>query len=179
MDHLQPGRKRAYLSEGPPPIKVDVERLLNHEVSITEAFGEFTKALGEHFDINRGVLILREPDSEALSAVSTWREGVLVDGLMINLPRDSSLFEKVSDDGCCYTENFCGAFSGNFFERKLLLDENSRSFAVQPLKVHGEVIGLIGFSSERPTAFAMFEEGVVEDLARRFAEIVEAKTNGR
>jgi GAF domain-containing protein len=179
MDFPDPNRKRSYYSEQPPPLQVDTERLRDSDISITEAFAEFTRALGEHFHINRGVLIIRQPDTEALSAVSTWREGVLVDGLMINLPKDSSLFEKITDTGCCYTENFCGSFSGNFFERKLLLDENSRSFAVQPLKCHGEVIGLIGFSSEQPTAFSMFEEGLVDDLARRFAEILEAKSTGR
>jgi GAF domain-containing protein len=179
MDRLQPGKKRSYYTDQPPPLQVDTARLFDREVSISEAFAEFTRALGEHFDINRGVLILREPDTEMLSAVSTWREGVLVDGLMINLPKDSSLFEKISDNGCCYTEQYCGTFSGNFFERKLLLDENSQSFAVQPLKYRGEVIGLIGFSSETPTAFAMFEEGVVEDLARKFAEVVDSKTSER
>ena len=85
------------------------------------------------------------------------------------------IFEKVAESGQVYTENFCDTFTGNFFERKLLLDSDSRSFVLQPLKSEGEVVGLIGYSSEQPTAFTMFEEGLLEKMANRFGAIVERK----
>ncbi len=73
------------------------------------------------------------------------------------------------EDGNLYTESFSDSFSGNFFEQKLLLDPLSQSFALKPLKVEGEVVGMVGFSSHNPTAFALLEEGDSDNLLDRFA----------
>ena len=97
----------------------------------------------------------RRDDNRHLAAVTTWHNGSVRNGLSVNLPPESSLFEKVAEHGRVYTEDYCAGFSGNFFERKLLLGDDSRSFVVQPLKTDGKVVGLIGYSSEEPTAFAM------------------------
>jgi len=171
MDELS-RKKRAYLSDQPPELRFDDQKLTGTDFTVSEAFRELARQLSQHFEIDRGVLVLRQPESDGLSAISTWHQGQIKDGLLLSLPSESSLFEKVTAHGRLYTENFCGAFSGNFFERKLLLDEDSRSFAIQPLKRHGEVIGLIGFSSRQPTAFATFEEGVVDEITHKFAAII-------
>ncbi|MCK4371845.1 MAG: GAF domain-containing protein, partial [candidate division Zixibacteria bacterium] len=95
------------------------------------------------------------------------------DGLRLNLPVDASLFEKVAEQGHIYTEDFCESFSGNFFERKLLLDDDSRSFVLQPLKSDGRVLGLLGYSSRKPMAFVTFEEGALDDICNRLGSIIE------
>ncbi len=138
----------------------------------SDIFLALTRQLSEHFEINRGVLVLRDPGAESFSAVSTWHNGNTRDGLSIRLPSESSLFEHVAEDGRVYTEDFCGSFSGNFFERKLLIDDSSRSFVLQPIKFEGEVIGLLGFSSEESIAFSLFEEGAMDEITAEFAQIV-------
>jgi len=143
-------------------------------INLAQAFSELTEELTRDFDISKGVLVLRMQDTHNLAAISTWKDGAMRDGLTVSLPSKSSLFEKVAEDGTVYTEDFCDAFSGNFFERKLLLDDDSRSFVVQPLKTDGKVVGLLAYSSDQPTAFAMFEEGAGRSLGSKFAFQIES-----
>jgi len=153
----------------------ELRTAMSTEQGPSELFFELTRRLKSQFNINRGVLLLRVPSEESLAAISTWHNGQTREGLALRLPVESSLFAHVADDGEVYTENFCASFSGNFFEKKLLLDDNSRSFVLQPLKHDGEVIGLLGFSSEEPTAFTLFEEGLVDQIAADFAGILKQK----
>lgn len=149
---------------------------LPKDAGLSQIFSELTAQLSSRYYIDKGVFVLREEGADALAAVSTWKEGQTRDGLSIRLPAESSLFEQVARLGQVYTEDFCGAFSGNFFERKLLIDDHSRSLVVQPLKFEGRVVGLLGYSSEEPTAFTMFEEGALEKVAGDFAEIIQERT---
>ncbi len=167
-------RKRAYLNQPNklPEIPLDFRYLAGQGADLTEMFSALTRELRKKYAIHKGVLVLRNENNHRLAAVTTWNNGAVRDGLTVNLPPESSLFEKVAEHGSVYTEDFCDAFSGNFFERKLLLENESRSFVVQPLKIDGEVVGLIGYSSEEPTAFAMFEEGAGEKVAADLAEII-------
>ncbi len=147
----------------------DLDRAFVNKQDPSEMFFEIIDFLKERYTLNKCVLIIKH-DQAALSAVSTWRNGLRQDGLTLNLPHKESLFEKVLEDGRLYTEYFIDSFSGNFFERKLLLDEQSRSFALQPLKSDGQVLGLVGFSSKNPTAFALMEDGDSAEILNRFAE---------
>jgi transcriptional regulator with GAF, ATPase, and Fis domain len=160
----------------------DVDRLrdfpayTNGETEPSELFFQLTRRLRSQFNINKGVLLLRSGAGAPLAAISTWHNGQTREGLAIKLPSESSLFEKVAKQGQVYTDNFCGSFTGNFFEKKLLLEDNSRSFVLQPIKHGAEVIGLLGFSSEQPTAFTLFEEGELDQIVSDFAAIIRDKT---
>jgi len=149
-------------------------KLVRRGDSLSEIFFALTRHLHKTFEINKGVLILRGEQPRKLAAVSTWKNGLGRDGLALSLPRNSSLFEQVAEQGEVYTEHFCEAFSGNFFERKLLLDDNSRSFVLQPLKSDGQVVGLLGYSSESATAFTMFEEGTLDSIAEELGSVIES-----
>ncbi len=142
-------------------------------IDLSDRFTELTRQLLCKFDISKGVLVIRRPIDEQLAAISTWQSGVTRDGLTITLPTETSLFDQVAKQGQTYAEDFCDSFSGNFFERRLLLDDDSRSFVVHPLKHEGKVVGLLAFSSHEPTAFAMFEEGDIDHLTQPFAQHVE------
>ena len=85
------------------------------EAPLAEAFHALTDQLYKEYNIDKGVLVLRSDAGRQLAAVSTWRRGALRDGLRLNLPVESSLFEKVAEQGFVYTEDFCESFSGNFF----------------------------------------------------------------
>jgi hypothetical protein len=170
--------KRKHNNHGSPrePFRAEKQRfdeLVGSHRDLSRQFFELTHRLRKKFDISKGVLVLRQEQPPRLAAVSTWKHGQERDGLALNLPHDSSLFEKVAEQGQVYTENFCDAFAGNFFERKLLLDDSSRSFVLQPLKANGRVVGVLGYSSEEPTAFAVCEEGILEEETREFASLIE------
>ncbi len=152
-----------------------IAEMARQEENLSEVFFALTRHLQQKFDINRGVLVIKQEQPKRLAAISTWNNGFGRDGLMLRLPEESSLFDKVLAQGEVYTENFCGAFSGNFFERKLLLDDNSRSFVLQPLIAEGQVVGLLGYSSEQPTAFTLFEEGTFNKLAEELGNVIRSK----
>ncbi len=145
----------------------------DQDTPLSEVFHALTDRLRKEYDIDKGVLVLRNDEGRQLAAVSTWHHGIARDGLRLNLPVDASLFEKVAEQGHIYTEDFCESFSGNFFERKLLLDDDSRSFVLQPLKSDGRVLGLLGYSSRKPMAFVTFEEGALDDICDRLGAIIE------
>jgi len=144
----------------------------DEKTKLSDIFFALTRQLSKQFYINRGVLVLRDRGSDNLAAVSTWQNGNAREGLAIRLPSEKSLFEHVAEDGQIYTEDYCGSFSGNFFERKLLIDESSRSFVLHPIKHEGEVVGLLGFSSEEALAFSLFEEGAMDQVMSDFAELI-------
>ena len=153
-------------------LPIDFRHLADQGADLAEMFFQLTGELRKRYNINKGVLVVRRPDTNNFAAVSTWHNGARRDGLTVNLPPTSSLFEKVAEHGSVYTEEFCGSFSGNFFERKLLLADESRSFVVQPLKFDGEVVGLLGYSSEEPTTFALFEEGAIDTVSSDLAKVI-------
>ena len=154
------------------------EFVVRPEVELAEAFGGLTRQLRRRYPIDKGVLVLRDQHCR-LAAISTYNQGLVREGLTLNLPSGVSLFEKVAEDGRVYTEEFVGSFSGNFFERKLLLDDDSRCFVVQPLKSDGRVMGLLGYSSRCEGAFVTFDEGALDEIAGRFGSMIEGALNRR
>jgi transcriptional regulator with GAF, ATPase, and Fis domain len=158
-----------------PPDDSELNNSVRPETELSRTFVGLTRKLRQQYPIDKGVLVLRQDDGDRLSAISTWHDGSVRDGLKLNLPTETSLFEKVAEHGTVYTEEICGSFSGNFFERKLLLDDDSRCFVVQPLKSEGRVLGLLAYSSRRETAFAMFEEGALETVADKFGELIDKR----
>ncbi len=140
------------------------ERLTDRGHSVGEAFVELTRIVQLHFPIHKGLLLLKESDGFRYSAVATFNAGTIRHNLSLYLPTCSSLFEKVAEQGQVYTENYCGLFSGNAFERALLLDDLSCSFVIQPLRCNDQVVGLVGFSSIHPNTFAACEEGALDRI---------------
>ncbi len=162
---------RSYLSEE-RDLSFNFESELPQKANISEIFCEITRRLLVNFDINKGVLVVRNQSENSFLAISTWNNGEFLDGLSISLPTAPSLFEQVANDGNVFSDSYAGIFSGNFFEKKLLLDHNSRSYVLHPLKHEGIIIGMIGYSSEEDLAFSVFEEGVLLDITAKFAKLI-------
>ena len=165
---------RTYLLEE-KELSFNFESDFSEDAKISELFFELTRRLEVKYEINKGVLVLRNNNDDAFSAVSTWQNGELLDGLAISLPTEPSLFEQVALDGHVFSDSYCGIFSGNFFEKKLLLDEKTKSYVLHPLKYEGKIIGMLGYSSESESAFSMIEEGSLIEVTAEFAEIIRQK----
>ena len=145
-------------------------RNLGESKGVAEAFVELTRIVQLRFPIHKGLLILRETNGFRYSAVATFKEGSIRLNLNLYLQSGSSLFEKVAVQGRVYTENYCGLFSGSAFERALLLDDMSCSFVIQPLNHDGQVVGLVGYSSIYPDAFALCEEGALDRICHSLCD---------
>ena len=166
--------KRDYLSEE-KQTSFEFGSELPQKSSLSEIFNELTRRLKTKFDIDRGVFIVRTKKDDKFSAISTWNEGKVRSNISINVSIEPSLFEKVAENGIVFTDSFTGEFSGNFFERRLLLDDGSQSYVLQPLKHEGQVVGMLGYSSIVPTAFSTFEEGILDNVAGELGEIISKK----
>jgi len=138
---------------------------------LSDLFGNLIHRLNSKYQINRGVLLLHLVEGEPLTVISLWENGELRDGLLIKLTAKSSLFEQVMAHNQVYIEDFSASFSGSFFEKKLFLDEESKTFVLQPLRFQNNIFGLIGFSSATPMAFTVFEEPQTQRLISAFADV--------
>lgn len=133
-------------------------------------FYEFTRALVNRFPIRRGMLALREKDQTRFLAAASWKSGEVCRNLSLRLPNSASLFDRVAEDGRTYRENYAAFFDGNPIERRLLMDEDTLSFVLKPIKYEGRVVALLGYSSESADAFAAMEESVLDAVVGSFGE---------
>lgn len=149
-----------------------IDLAFDPEADLSDIFIELTRKLQQWFHIDRGLLLIREAGSTRFIATSTFSGQKIRKNLSLRIPVPSSLFEKVAEQGESFSENFCDLFSGNSFEKKLLMDDDAQSYILLPLKHDGEVVGLLGYSSRTPLAFTIFERLVSERLAGWLARCI-------
>ncbi|MDF1543955.1 MAG: hypothetical protein P1R58_02500 [bacterium] len=145
------------------------------DIDPTHSFEQLARRLSDQHQVNRGVMVIRNDSSNDLGVVSVWDESGIKSGLTLTLPSENSLFHQVVRDGRRYTLGNLNNFSGNFFERKLLLEEATSSMLLIPLTSREQVVGLIGFSSVRNKSL---QEIVGEELLAEtsaLAGLIESK----
>jgi hypothetical protein len=171
-------RKRDYLSDSGSELRSaitaafrDLELRSPPATQVPDYFVDIVKRLQDVLPIGRAFLAVRESSGTRLIATATFGAHKVRKNLNLKIPAISSLFQKVSDGGIAFTDNCSQFFSGNNLERNLLLDHSSRAYTLIPLKHEGHTVGMLGMSSERPEAFSIVDEGlldgVVANLARR------------
>ncbi|HUV31781.1 MAG TPA: GAF domain-containing protein [Acidobacteriota bacterium] len=153
---------------------VNLDAWLPDRIDLPDMFVLVTRKLQQMYPITRGLLAVRESGGTRFIATASFSPRRTRKNLSLRLPSASSLFEKVAEGGVTYTESCREFFSGNPFERNLLLGGDTRSFVLQPLKHEGTVVGIIGYSSDEPTAFTLFEDGLLDRVAARFAARITA-----
>jgi GAF domain-containing protein len=137
--------------------------------STVELFSKLMKHLREEHSIHRGVLITRQPRYSRFVAIATVSPSRERRQLNLLLPGTSSLIEKVAEHGQMYSDCAFDLFSGNRFEQNLLIDDDTRSYALIPLKHDGKVVGVVGFSATADAAFASIEAGALDDWISELA----------
>ncbi len=145
--------------------------------NISDLFVEFSSNLAEKLSINRSVLILNQQQTNQLAAISTWENGVVRDGLTITLPSESSLLIKVAEKGVANTIDSPVDFSGNFFEKKLLFNNESKSLTIQPLIYDEKVIGLVTLSSISGELTNKKSQSLIQEAAEQLASLIIKRNN--
>jgi len=158
-------------STRPARLVQQLQDLLKSNVEPEELFHEFTRVLQRGFPIRKGLMALRDRAQTRFLAVASWRSGIRKK-LSLCLPTASSLFERVAEDGRAYCDSFALSFDGNQIERRLLLDDETQSFVLRPIKHQGRVVALLGYSSDRVDAFAALEESIFEPVMEKFGEMI-------
>jgi transcriptional regulator with GAF, ATPase, and Fis domain len=151
---------------------LDFTDLFSSPANPAELFPELITELRNHLSVSRAVLVIREKAASQYLAVATVNGGRARKNLTLRLPGQSSLFDQVANGGIAYSENFCGLFSGNSFERNLLIDADSQAFAVMPLKSDGQIVGVLGLSSDTPMAFATIDDGAMDRVSDQLAACI-------
>jgi hypothetical protein len=136
------------------------------------AFAQFSHLLESLLDIRKGFLALREGDQTRFLAIAGWKKDGPPRSLSLRLPQAPSFFEKVAEDGRLYSERVAEFFDGNTIERRLLFDDDTISIMLRPLKHDGQLVGLLGYSSDIADAFVTAETGALDPVFEQLAKIL-------
>ncbi len=136
------------------------------------AFVQFSRLLERFLEIRKGFLALREGDRTRFLAIASWKNDGTHKTLSLRLPQTPSFFEKVAEHGQLYSESITQFFDGNSIERRLLFDDDTVSFMLRPLKHDGQLVGMLGYSSDVPEAFATVESGQLDAAFDQLAAVI-------
>lgn len=146
--------------------------------NINKLFFAIAKKLNRLFDITSAVLVVRSIQNGHLKVIAIKKENYSREGLALTLPDRDSLLYRVFRKASLHIENITGSFSGNFIEKKLLLDEGARILAICPITSNESVSGLLCLASPSPAAFDLFEQGVLDSTLNQLGTIM-AGTAGK
>ncbi len=147
--------------------------LFRNNKNIYDLFFSLTKKLNKFFSLSRSILVIRSMRDDDLKVIAMKGPQNSRIGLALTLPRQNSIIYQVLGGKEIYTENYPHEFSGNFIERKLLLDDNPGSIAICPIKNDGDVCGLICLTSPALYAFTLFRDGALDAVLERFGKSIE------
>lgn len=137
----------------------EFEQALDEPVDVATLFVDLSGELELRYDIRKGFIALRDGEFTRFLAIARFKAGGTCKKLSLKLPADDSLFERVAEDGSPFSDNYAELFDGNHIEKRLLIDDDTVSYLLRPLKYDGTVVGLIGYSSDQPGTFVTLEEG--------------------
>ena len=146
--------------------------LFRKQKNVYKLFFSITKKLHKLFSISTAVLVVRSTRDGHLKVIAIKRPTYSREGLALTLPEKDSLFYSVLRNPAIYTENFSPGFDGNFIERKLMLDDRTKSLAICPIITNGVVAGLVCFTSPAVYAFQSFQEGFLDPVLKQFGAVL-------
>ena len=121
-----------------------------------ELFMETARSIHRYMPLQRAILVVARDHYRDLIAVAGWSLSDRSGGtrsLSLVVPTENSLFAQVAAQRFGFSDDYFGIFSGNSIERRLLIDSQTRSYVIWPLRVETSLVGLVGLSSEFPGAF--------------------------
>jgi hypothetical protein len=146
--------------------------------NINKLFFAIAKKLNRAFDITSAVLVIRSVRDSSLKVIAIKKDHYSREGLALTLPDRDSLLYNVLRKASLHTEYIVENFSGNFIEKKLLLDDKSRTLAICPIISNNSVSGLLCLASPSSSAFELFENGALDSILKQLGSIM-AGTAGR
>jgi len=144
--------------------------LFKSNQNLYQLFFSFIKKLNKFFSLSKAILVVRSPRDNNLKVVALKGQKSIRQGLALSLPEKNSLLYNVFDDCEIYTQNFPKDFEGNFVEKKLLIDNETSSIAVCPIRNDDSTHGLLCLASPIIYAFDMFGEGFLDSVLEQFGK---------
>jgi hypothetical protein len=150
----------------------EFEQALDRPSDLAALFVNLSRELQQEYEIKKGFMALRDGNYTRFLAVARFKAGGPCKKLSLKLPSVDSLFEKVAESGQVFADNYAELFDGNRMEKRLLIDDDTVSYLLRPLKYEGRVVGLIGYSSDQPGTFITLEEGRLDPFFEILGAII-------
>jgi hypothetical protein len=147
-----------------------LKKVINSSYTRYELFMKLCAKLDKFFAINRASLAFYDKydDLMKISHIKVGKE--YKNGVQINIMASKTLMKRVLDDGNIYVRNFFQFIDGIELEKKILLDNSSRSMALIPLIWEDEKIGTFNLTSKSYLAFSLLESHLFDYLFAKTAE---------
>lgn len=147
-----------------------LKKVINSSYTRYELFMKLCAKLDKFFAINRASLAIYDEynDQMKISHMKVGKE--YKNGVLINIMASKTLMKRVLDDGNIYVRNFFQFIDGLELEKKILLDNSSRSLAIIPLIWEGEKIGTFNLTSKSYLAFSLLELHLFDFLFTKTAQ---------
>ena len=154
-----------------------IEALTRKHKNIHQFFFAVTKKLYKIFSISAAILVLHSNRDHSLRVIDIKKAGYSGEALSLILPDKDSLLYSVYRDETIFSESDPDKFNGNFLERKLLLDQTTKSLVICPINDDGRISGLLCLASSLPSAFNSEGAVFLETISRQFRSIL-SRPNG-
>jgi hypothetical protein len=159
----------------PESILRSIDTIIKRPQNLRRLFFSFIKKLNRFCPVSKAILIVHSDSDEHLKVIAIKGEKSAHEGLTLTLPSDNSLLYSIFRSRVTYTAGNPFVFSGNFFERKLLLDGETKSLFVAPILLNGTAHGLVCLSSSNDGAFAEIDQGCLEQIIGKFSKVFRRK----
>lgn len=154
-----------------------IEALARKHKNIHQLFFAITKRLNKIFSISVAILVSHSNRDHSLKVIDIKKTGYSGEALSLILPDKNSLLYSVYRDETIFSESDPDKFNGNFLEKKLLLDQTTKSLVICPVRDNGQISGLLCLASAMPSAFNSDDAFFLEEISRQFRSSL-SRANG-
>ena len=146
-------------------------RLAGHK-EFNGNFRRLIDKLGRFFEVGKASLIFHDAQAERLRVTHMYERQTLKTGLSLNFPTTGSMLYQVLKQGYPVADNYPDHITTDLIERKILLNNSTRSVLIIPLIVDSARLGLLSLSSPKEYAFGLYLEGVGEGMVGDFIKVL-------
>lgn len=147
-----------------------LKKVINSSYTRYELFMKLCSKLDKFFAINRASLAIYDEFDDLMKISHIKIDKDYKNGVQINILAPETLMKRVLDDGNIYVRNFFQYIDGLELEKKILLDDSSKSLAIIPLIWEGEKVGTFNLTSKSYLAFSLLESHLFDYLFAKTAQ---------
>jgi len=148
------------------------KRFFEQKKPVPTMFCELVNKLDKFFSVSRASLVLHLPQSGDLKLVSWWDRHCLREGVIMSIPKKSSLLYRVLGAQSVFHKSVGRDIPCNYLERKLLISRSSQALIICPAVFTDVIYGLVSLASPVPYAFELIENGIFQPVFVRFAQVI-------
>ncbi|MCP4567823.1 MAG: hypothetical protein GY841_09625 [FCB group bacterium] len=142
----------------------------NKEFNIS--FHQLIEKLGRFFVIDKASLAFYDDNAKRLRVTHMYDNRSLKTGLTLNFPTKGSMLYQVLAQGFPVADNYPDHISAGIIEKKILLNNATRSVLMVPLLLDSTKLGLLSLASSNENVFGLYLEGVGVGMVEQFVGLL-------